>query len=136
MAGGCVLKPVAASRIYDWPRPGSFEARTNLPVLNWRSGTARDVARQVRLEWDRIAATNSALTVRPETRITGVEQDRAKLVPVIGGDAKESFDIFALAVGFGLEEGGPNHVGYWNDANGSDGIAEGREGADFGIQRR
>jgi hypothetical protein len=111
--------------IYDWPRPGSLEPRTNLPVLNWRSGTAWDVARQVRSEWDRIAATKAALTVRPETKITGVEQDGAKLVLVIGGDAKESFDVVVLAVGFGLEEGGPNHVGYWNDADGLDGIADG-----------
>ena len=111
--------------IYDWPRPGSLEPRTNLPVLNWRSGTARDVARQVRSEWDRIAATKAALTVRPETKITGVEQDGAKLVLVIGGGAKESFDVVALAVGFGLEEGGPNPVGYWNDADGLDGIEDG-----------
>jgi hypothetical protein len=96
-----------------------------LPVLNWRSGTARDVALQVRSEWDRIAATKAALTVRLESKITGVEQDGAKLVLVIGGDAKESFDIVVLAVGFGLEEGGPNHVGYWNDADGLDGIAAG-----------
>ena len=83
------------------------------------------MARQVRSEWDRIAATKAALTVRLETKITGVEQDGAKLVLVIGGDAKESFDIVVLAVGFGLEEGGPNHVGYWNDADGLDGIADG-----------
>jgi hypothetical protein len=47
------------------------------------------------------------------------------LVLVIGGGAKESFDVVALAVGFGLEEGGPNPVGYWNDADGLDGIEDG-----------
>jgi hypothetical protein len=112
--------------IYDWPRLGSLEPRTNLPVLNWRCGTARDVARQVRAEWDRIAATKAALTVRLETKITRVEQDASKLVLALDG-AKESFDAVVLAVGFGVEAGGPNHVGYWNDSDGLDGIAHGEK---------
>jgi hypothetical protein len=109
--------------IYDWPRPGSLEPKTNLPVLNWRSGTARDVARQVRAEWDRIAATKAALTVRLETKITSVERDAGKLVLVLHDGSKEGFDVVVLAVGFGVEEGGQNHIGYWNDADGLDGVA-------------
>ena len=79
---------------------------------------------QVRSEWDRIAATKGALTVKLESTITAVEQDGSKLVLVIEVARKEKFDCCA---GCRARVGGGRSVsvGYWNDADGSDGIADG-----------
>lgn len=111
--------------IYDWPLSGSLEPCTALPVLNWRAGAARDVATQVRTEWERIAATKGLLRLRLETRIAAVTPADGRLLVDISGDEQEPFDIVVLAVGFGLERGGGGRVAYWNDADGLDGIAQG-----------
>jgi hypothetical protein len=112
--------------IYDWPLPGSLEPRTALPVLNWRAGAASEVAAQVRAEWDRIAATKGLLRLYLETRIAGVTADgNGKLVLRLADGGEEVFDVVVLAVGFGLESGGQGRIGYWNDADGLDGVALG-----------
>jgi hypothetical protein len=110
--------------IYDWPLPGSLEPWTALPVLNWRAGTASAVARQVRTEWERIAATKQRFHPRLETRITAVTRAHDRLLLALpAGDEKADFDIVVLAVGFGLEVGGEGRVAYWNDVDGLDGVA-------------
>ena len=125
MAAGCVLEPVAASGNLRLAVAGIVGATDEFAGAELAVGDGAGCGATGAVGGDQIAATKAALTVRLESKITGVEQDGAKLVLVIGGDAKESFDIVVLAVGFGLEEGGPNHVGYWNDADGLDGIADG-----------
>jgi len=123
--------------IYDWPLPGSLEPRTNLPVLNWHAGSARNVARQVRSEWDRIAATKAALKLLLERQVVDIKADTgpngANPRVVIADGSEAAFDIVILAVGFGVEkydpkqignpdqEDDPKHIGYWNDADGLDG---------------
>ena len=112
--------------IYDWPLPGSLEPRTRLPVLNWHAGSAAEVAQQVRAEWERIAARKRGLAPRFETVVGAVTAGAAdKLVVELSNGQAEPFDIVVLAVGFGLEAGRPGRVGYWNDADGLDGIAAG-----------
>jgi hypothetical protein len=112
--------------IYDWPLPGSLEPRTALPVLNWRAGTAEDVARQVRAEWDRIAATKGRLHSRFESRVKEVIRTAdGRLSVRLHDESALEFDVVVLAVGFGMERGGPGRTGYWNDADGLDGIAPG-----------
>jgi hypothetical protein len=109
--------------IYDWPLPGALEPRTSLPVLNWRADRADNVAKQVRAEWERIAARKQSLVSRFETRVTAVtaETDGKLLVELENGGAAR-FDRVVLAVGFGMEVGGLGRVGYWNDADGLDSI--------------
>lgn len=109
--------------IYDWPYAGSLEPHTALPVLNWRAGSAKAVAAQVRAEWERTAATKAKLRLRFEQRVTGAAAADGKLVLKVAGGRDEAFDVVILAVGFGLEPGVKGRVGYWNDADGLDGIA-------------
>jgi hypothetical protein len=111
--------------IYDWPYPGSLEPSTALPVLNWRAGAAEDVAAQIRAEWERIAATKGLLRLQLETKISAVTSADGQLLINLPGGEQQAFDIVVLAIGFGLERGGLGHVGYWNDADGLDGIAKG-----------
>lgn len=113
--------------IYDWPFYGSLEPSTALPVLNWHAGTARDVAHQVRAQWDHIVSTNSLLQMKLETEITGVDFNEAetKLFLELRSGSRLPFDVVIMAIGFGIESGGMGHVGYWNDADGLDHIEKG-----------
>jgi len=111
--------------IYDWPYAGSLEPSTALPVLNWHSGSARDVASHVRIQWDRIVARKGLLATHFETEIRGVAKSSGGLVLTLADGNQLGFDLVVLAVGFGLETGGPGRVGYWNDADGLDDIAKG-----------
>ena len=112
--------------IYDWPYPGALEPCTSLPVLNWRAAAAVDVTAQIRAEWERIAASKGLLRLRLETEVKAVSAEpKGGLVLKTADGQLETFDVVVLAVGFGLERGGPGRVAYWNDADGLDGIAEG-----------
>ncbi|HEV7744204.1 MAG TPA: hypothetical protein VGO56_04330 [Pyrinomonadaceae bacterium] len=112
--------------IYDWPYPGALEPCTSLPVLNWRAAAAVNVTAQIRSEWERIAASKGLLRLRLETEVKAVSADpKGGLVLKLSDGPLENFDVVVLAVGFGLERGGPGRVAYWNDADGLDGIAEG-----------
>lgn len=116
---------MVAPGIYDWPYSGSLEPSTALPVLNWHSGSAREVAREVRVEWDRIAATKGLLTVLLETEVSRVTYSADKLLLTLSQGQQIDFDIVVLAIGFGLEGAGLGQIGYWNDSDGLDNIAEG-----------
>jgi hypothetical protein len=112
--------------IYDWPYRGALEPCTSLPVLNWRAAAAVDVAAQIGAEWERIAATKGLLQLRLETEVKAVSADLdGRLVLKLADGQLEHVDVVVLAVGFGLERGGPGRVAYWNDADGLDGIADG-----------
>ena len=112
--------------IYDWPYPGALEPRTSLPVLNWRAAAAFDVAAQINTEWERIAATKNLLRLRLNTEVKAVRPDRNNqlALELTNGDLEHA-DVVVLAVGFGLERGGPGRVAYWNDADGLDGVEAG-----------
>jgi hypothetical protein len=110
--------------IYDWPLPGSLEPQTSLPVLNWHADVAANVAKQVRAEWERIAARKQGLTLRLETKVSAVTANvDGKLLVQLADGKEEAFEVVVLAVGFGLEAGGLGRVAYWNDADGLDDIA-------------
>jgi hypothetical protein len=112
--------------IYDWPYPGALEPCSSLPVLNWRAAAAADVAAQIRAEWEHIAASKNLLRLRLETEVKAVSADlKGGLALKLANGQQENFDVVVLAVGFGIERGGPGRVAYWNDADGLDGIAEG-----------
>ena len=109
--------------IYDWPYPGALEPCTSLPVLNWRAAAAFDVAAQIRTQWERVAATKGLLHLRLNTQVKAVcAKDNGKLALEFANGEPEHFDVVVLAVGFGVERGGPGRVAYWNDADGLDGI--------------
>jgi hypothetical protein len=108
--------------IYDWPAGDALEPRTSLPLLNWRADTAKNVARQVRAEWERIEAREDRLEVILDKRVMAIARNGARLRVDFDNRGPEQFDIVVLAVGFGLERGGPADVGYWNDIDGLDSI--------------
>jgi hypothetical protein len=125
--------------IYDWPEPGSLEPRTLvLPVLNWGAGSAREVAAQIREEWEHEVSTNARLRAplygqrvvaicpdpgRKRVRLywspsrDGIN-DRTTRSPA--AKQEKEFRYVILAVGFGMEGGELGMVSYWNDADGLD----------------
>lgn len=112
--------------IYDWPYPGALEPCTSLPVLNWRAAAAFDVAAQIRTEWERIAATKGLLHLRLNTEVKGIRTTpNGRLGIELAHGPMEYVDVVVLAVGFGLERGGPGRVAYWNDADGLDSVEAG-----------
>src|SRR5207247_589193 len=83
--------------IYDWPLNGSLEPCTNLPVLNWRAGEARDVVRQVLAAWDRIAVTNQRLQVLFEKKVKSATEAEGKLMVALADGMVLPFDVVVLA---------------------------------------
>jgi hypothetical protein len=112
-------------RIYDWPEPGALEPRTNLPLFNWRAGRAQEVANEIRDQWDRALSNNARLAPplynRKVTDIIGADRQRPRLRHRSCCDAQaeseDEFRYIILAVGFGIEKGGPGHVSCWSDAD-------------------
>lgn len=112
--------------IYDWPYPGSLEPRTNLPIFNWKAGTASDVVTQVREQWEQITSSKPKLNMHLETRVKSVAASGGSKLSVTfacrgHSDQQSDFDVVVLAVGFGLERG----LRYWNDADGLGGLPSG-----------
>lgn len=92
-------------RIYDWPKPGFLEPSSDLPLMNWRSGLACDVAEDLVKEF---AGWSDAcgIRVRLGSRATqGPTQDGAPALSVSDrrGVRAHRFDSIILAPGFGHE---------------------------------
>ncbi len=115
--------------IYDWPNPDADHERAELPVLDWRSGSAKDVRDAVLREFDEVrSATEDRLTVRERHRVTAVTPQAGRFMvaferEAVGGgreNASQEFDIVVLAIGFGIENRfalpGTETASYWRDA--------------------
>ncbi|KAA3451631.1 hypothetical protein C7I87_06385 [Mesorhizobium sp. SARCC-RB16n] len=115
--------------IYDWPNPDADHELAELPLLDWRSGPAKDVRDAVLREFGEVlSATEGRLTVRERHQITGVTPQAGRFMvhfereAVAGGReaASQEFDIIVLAVGFGIENRfalqGAETPSYWHDA--------------------
>ncbi|MDQ0420292.1 hypothetical protein J2045_001311 [Peteryoungia aggregata LMG 23059] len=115
--------------IYDWPNPDADHERAELPLLDWRSGSAIDVRRAVLREFSEVQmATEDRLLVRTRHAITAITPQAGRFIVSFereadGGareTASQEFDIVVLAIGFGLENPfalpGTETPSYWRDA--------------------
>lgn len=111
--------------IYDWPEGGSTARDAGLPLMNWATGTAADVAEQLETAFDR-------LEKRSEIKIWfGVELGGAPVALKLSWSGRPSrgalktnqngkqFRAIIYAVGFGLEAMPPgydipNAPTYWS----------------------
>jgi Pyridine nucleotide-disulphide oxidoreductase len=100
--------------IYDWPNEGADDPNAGLPVLNWRAGMARDVARSIESGFDRACASDPDLTLH--TAIRNVLVDTPGHGEVSFVDSKRQanhqanerrslkYDVLVFALGFGVED--------------------------------
>ncbi|APG93212.1 hypothetical protein SAMCFNEI73_pB0012 (plasmid) [Sinorhizobium americanum] len=115
--------------IYDWPNPDADHERAELPLLDWRSGSAIDVRDAVLHEFGEvIAAAEGRLAVRDRHQVTAVTPQNGRFMvafdrDTVGGgreNATSEFDIVVLAIGFGIEDrfalADAETASYWHDA--------------------
>jgi hypothetical protein len=103
--------------IYDWPAAGSLNLNADLPVLDWKADTAESVVRQVDDQFD--SAQGSARAAYREV----FKAESINILPAgtllwseSNATRREDFAAVILAVGFGLETGGPD-ASYWADSS-------------------
>lgn len=117
--------------IYDWPAHDTIDPIADLPILDWETGSCKDVRNDVLLGFEDIAVRVAprlerrlrhqvtALAVTPNGyQLNFTDLDRA--VPAPGAEPSEQFHMVVLAVGFGLEPvesvPGIQSASYWTDA--------------------
>lgn len=104
--------------IYEWPKDGWRDGKTNLPCMNWQAGTAGTVVAHLRSEWEQalkkpelrwMQGTNVE-TLLPETGTRGFLKDSA-------GKEHGPFQCIVMAAGFGEEPTYSEIDGkaYWRD---------------------
>lgn len=105
--------------IYDWPSDGSDNQDANLPLLNWRAGTAEVVVDSIDNQFKAIRQQFSS-SYHEVFGVTSVNVLPAGVVLWGQPDTnkRQDFDVVILAVGFGMEKGEPD-ASYWAD-NGID----------------
>jgi hypothetical protein len=121
--------------LYDWPADDSAHEYADLPLLDWRSGPASEVQKEVVEQFESVAThTQSRLRVRPRHEVVSIEPSLTGFKLEVERDsetAREKADgrrvrirdeaaaVF-LAVGFGLEPRNPAAgvptESYWSDA--------------------
>lgn len=117
--------------IYDWPRIDTTDRAANLPVLDWESGPACEVRKDLINEFEQIVS-------RKRGRLEKLLGRRVKSIERVGksyeviydcidnpGDnlpmenRSGQFDMVFLAVGFGIEPketiAGIRDISYWSD---------------------
>lgn len=116
--------------IYDWPNADTDHELAELPLLDWRSGSAIDVREAVLREFSQVAAaTTGRLTVRVRYAVTGIVSNAGRFTVSFQRDApggghetaSQEFDIVVLAIGFGIEPQfaipHTQTASYWRDAS-------------------
>lgn len=98
--------------IYDWPNADAEHERAELPILDWRSGSAIDVRGAVLREFGEVqTATEGRLTVNVRHKVTTVVPNHGRFIVTFEregtGGARETasreFDVVVLSIGFGTE---------------------------------
>lgn len=93
--------------IYDWPSEGSLHPEAGLPILNWRSGTAEEVAEQILASFDAIRQ-HTRTTIRTKLanqveRVQAAPHQGCRVFVAGHPHAGDFYDIAILSVGFGYE---------------------------------
>lgn len=103
--------------IYDWPNSGTTSVEAGLPILNWRAGTAGEVASHLLSTFEAIGHD-----YRDHMNVyVGCPVDRVDAFPFAGcrvtvKDQPRSggvYDIVILCVGFGFERETEKNHSYW-----------------------
>src|SRR5216684_1817935 len=115
--------------IYEWPRPDAEHELAELPLLDWRSGSAVDVREAVLREFEELAAASGeSLLVRRQHEVMAIEPGDGRFLLTLDREgangarerAHDEFDIVILAIGFGIEPrqaiAGTDTPSYWLDA--------------------
>jgi hypothetical protein len=118
--------------IYGWPEAGSDDPIADLPLLDWTAAPAQEVRRDLKQEFEAIAALRPCLRLNLRHEITGAraagpavqldfERDARLGEPANEGGrvrGQAVFDLVILAFGFGVEvaEAGVPSISYWSEA--------------------
>lgn len=110
--------------IYDWPRDTpsgdaapaeAAAAETDLPLMNWTAGIAREVVQRLDTGWEAIRGQFPGRLLQPHTSCGPVEVLPGTPRPILRVDGGERpFDVVILAVGFGKDVT-PEFGSYWSD---------------------
>lgn len=115
--------------IYDWPNPDADHELAQLPILDWRSGSAIEVRGAVLREFGEVqAAVSGRLAVNLRHEVISAVPSAGRFIvkferEAVGGGretASKEFDIVVLTIGFGVEPrfAIPNTetASYWRDS--------------------
>jgi hypothetical protein len=109
--------------LYEWPFSGLDPAEdvTQLPVMNWPSGTAQSVAETLAEEWKKTYASEASENFNSQVSSIALTDDSSVTLSwrrkTKEGEKEDSdlFDVVIFAVGFGLEPKGVNRSSYWEN---------------------
>lgn len=115
--------------IYEWPKHDAEHELAELPLLDWRSGSAKDVRDAVLREFGEVVtATEGRLILRERHQVTSVTPHNGRYLVTFEREAangtrenaSQEFQTVILAIGFGLENRfalpGTDTPSYWHDA--------------------
>nr|WP_267875235.1 ABC-three component system protein [Duganella lactea] len=117
--------------IYDWPKIDTTDRAANLPLLDWESGSSKQVRMDVIKQFEQIVACRPELEKKLGCKVTKIERDDkvykvaftrigSAANPVPEDDNPGYFDMVFLAIGFGVEPKqairGVRSASYWSDA--------------------
>lgn len=115
--------------IYDWPNPDADHEPAQLPILDWRSGSATDVRNAVLREFSEVqASTGGRLTVNERHEVRSITSNAARFIVAFEREAQgggrepgsQEVDAVVLAIGFGIEPQfaipQTETASYWSDA--------------------
>lgn len=115
--------------IYDWPNPDADHELAQLPILDWRSGSAIDVRDAVLREFGEVQfATEGRLVLNERHEVHAIAPNAGRFTLTferegpsgVRQSANQEFDIVVLAIGFGIEPRfaipHTETASYWRDA--------------------
>lgn len=103
--------------IYDWPNADSLSPDAGLPILNWRAGTAGEVAKQILANFEAVRQHTRTIHTKPGHQVERVLTSDAGCRVSIADNPRggDFYDIAILSVGFGYErEIGEKNHSYWD----------------------
>ncbi len=126
--------------IYNWPAAGAETEEAELPILDWTSGSAKDVRKALLAQYAEIeTAVGKRLMTKTGHQVTSIISDGATFTITSQRDVetgsgrepvRQTVDLVVLAIGFGLEPDKPvtgiPAQTYWLDSGVPDGNVEGR----------
>jgi hypothetical protein len=118
--------------IYDWPKIDTTDKAANLPVLDWESGSSKQVRLDVVNQFEQLAICRPELEKRLGHTVTSLKREGKSYkvtfsqLPCSGNLQQQEdgitdyFDMVFLAIGFGLEPAqgivGIRGASYWSDS--------------------
>ncbi|QQO35365.1 hypothetical protein JJC00_06735 [Bradyrhizobium diazoefficiens] len=115
--------------IYEWPRLGSLDDRSGLPVLDWSANHGGAVCTQLKADFHAAETRLPNLTFKPGQKLTSLDRvgTRWRLgLTTNGTPSFRQFDHVVLAIGFGDEIpcGAAIPVHYWKQNSTGSAAAE------------